>query len=365
MADVIIFDDDPAIGDVAAEVLRGFGLTVEHHPNAAGAAQIVLESRPRLVMLDIMMPGMDGLAACRAIKGNPATGHVKVLVVTSKNFPHEEARALRYGADAFLGKPFSPEGLARKVADLLGASKSPQPAGGNPVRLTIFNEGAVLEAASARIFLDGGEETREWILRQPWREEPAWLFFGRYPAAPAAIRAGAALVERGIALSLAGPETPEGDLQLLAPGVLEQARGAAPERLPRLYPLREGEFAILPGTICAARHTRYPGIAMAYRIELGGRRIAYCPWHQFDSPSAKNHDWAKFATFFAGADVLLHGCRQDCGPWEAVADIALEGRVKRLIFLPPGSADLAAKARQRVGGALACHCAAETPTLEL
>ena len=73
MADVLIFDDDPSVGDLMSELLRGRGLTVSHFLSGAGVVQLVQENKPKLVILDIMMPGMDGLTACRTLKSNPAT----------------------------------------------------------------------------------------------------------------------------------------------------------------------------------------------------------------------------------------------------------------------------------------------------
>ncbi|HAM34683.1 MAG TPA: hypothetical protein DEB40_02745 [Elusimicrobia bacterium] len=351
MADVIIFDDDPSIGDLAREVLRGLGLTVEHYLSAAGAAQIIQDSRPRVVVLDIMMQGADGLSVCRAIKANPATGHVKVMIVTSKNFPHEKERALRYGADAFLAKPFQPEGLARGVAGLIGLDGAPaQPRGDLPVALTLLDGGAVLEAASLWVFLDGGELAAAWAAERAAGPGNCWILISRYMEDNLSLlRAGGALLGLGCPVRVAGPDTPEGDLQLLAPGMSEHAAAASYGHLPLLFPQREGEFALAPGVVGAVRYTRFPGVAVAYGVDFHGRRVVYCPWHQFDAASCsrRDHEWEKFRSFFQGADILIHGCQAGCGPWESVVDMALAARVKRLILLPCGDERLAGQARDR------------------
>ena len=346
MADVLIFDDDPSIGDLAAEVLRDLGLSVEHYLSGAGASQIVQESRPRLVLLDIMMPGLDGLSACRAIKSNAATRHVKVIVATSKDFPHEKERALRYGADFFMPKPLRPEQLALCVARLLGLPErgaAPAPAAAPPVTVTLLDRGAVLDSASLRVLFDAGRQTADWLREHPARSENCWLLLSCYTGEEgAASRSAQALLGGGCRLRVAGPETPEGELQLLAPSLT--GPDAQAHRLPMLFPQREGEFRMAPGVSGTTRYTRYPGTTLAYRVSLNGRKVVYCPWHRPPPADSRDHEWGKFLEFFRDADLLLHGFEAGVS-WEAVTGMAQEARVKRLVFLPLPDAVLAARAQ--------------------
>jgi CheY-like chemotaxis protein len=353
MADVLIFDDDPALGDWAGEVLRGLGLSVEHYLSAAGAAQIVREARPRLIVLDIMMQGTDGLTVCRAVKGDPATRHVKVMVVSSKTFRHDQERALRYGADAFLPKPLSPEEFSRCAARLLGLPPGPAaPGAPAAVAVTLLDQGLVLETAGRWVFCDAGEGTPGWVAVQSAAVPDAWLLLSRYPEDSGALaRTAAALLSRGCRLRLAGPETPEGDLQLLAPSLAPGSAGGG-DPPPLLFPLKEGEFQLAAGVMAGVRYARYPGAALAYRFDLGGRRVAYCPWHLWDpgAASRRDHEWGKFIDFFKEADLLVHGAAPGCGPWEAVVDLACAARVRRLVLLPVGEAGLAQQAQSRAAG---------------
>ena len=337
MADVLIFDDDPALGDWAGEVLRGLGLSVEHYLSAAGAAQIVREARPRLVVLDIMMQGTDGLTVCRAIKGEAATRHVKVMVVSSKSFRQTQERALRYGADAFLAKPLVPEEFSRCAARLLGLDPAAAPAAAAPPAAAVLQDhGLVLETAGLWVFCDAGERTAQWVAAAPAAPPDCWLLLSRYPEdAGALARTGAALLGRGCRLRIAGPETPEGDLQLLAPALAPGSAGGE-NPPPLLFPQKEGEFQLAAGVSAQVRYSRYPGAAVAYRIDAGGRRVAYCPWHLWDAGAAsrRDHEWRKFVEFFKDADLLCHGAGPGCGPREAVADLAREAGVRRLVWLP-------------------------------
>src|SRR5271170_659928 len=119
MPDVLIFDDDPAIGDLAGELLRDRGLTVGHFRSGAGVIQMIQDTKPRLVILDVMMPGMDGYSACQAIQSNPATRQVKVIVLTAKNTTQDRELAQRYGANLFLNKPFDLSVFVSSVSKVL------------------------------------------------------------------------------------------------------------------------------------------------------------------------------------------------------------------------------------------------------
>lgn len=349
MADVIIFDDDPTIGDLAGEVLRGLDLSVEHYLSGAGSPQIVEQSRPRLVVLDIMMQGLDGLSACRAIKANPKTRHVKAVVVTSKDFPHERERAQRYGADDFLPKPFNPEAFGRCVARLLGLPDPAAPAAAPPAAaITLLDRGAVLDCGSVRALFDAGRKTAAWLAEHPVKTDDCWLLLSSYADKQGdAARSAAALLGAGCRLRVAGPDTPEGDLQLLAPSL--SGPGDQTRPLPLLFPQREGEFQLAPGVAGATLYTRYPGTTLAYRVSIHGRKIVYCPWHRPAAAGRRDHEWGKFLAFFREADLLMHGYEAGMS-WEAVAELAQEARVKRLVFLPLPDAGLAAQAQAWASG---------------
>src|SRR5580704_6442675 len=120
MANVLIFDDDAEVGSLVADVVRGCGLTVEHHLTAGGIIDVVREAKPLIVILDVMMPGLDGLSACHAIRANPATRRVRIVMLTSKASAVDKDTAKRYGADLYLTKPFSVAALTMAVSSLFG-----------------------------------------------------------------------------------------------------------------------------------------------------------------------------------------------------------------------------------------------------
>src|SRR5580704_12929511 len=141
MANVLMFDDDVEVGTLVSEVVRNCGLTVEHHLTAGGIVDVVREAKPWIVILDVMMPGLDGLGACHAIRANPATRHVKIVMLTSKTSAVDQAAAKRYGADLYLTKPFSVSGLAATLVSMLGdaARLAPPPkAPAAPMTMTVL-----------------------------------------------------------------------------------------------------------------------------------------------------------------------------------------------------------------------------------
>ena len=350
MADVLIFDDDPSLGDLMGEILRGKGLTVSHFLTGAGAVELVTQNRPRLVVLDIMMPGMDGLTACRALKSNPATRGVKVAVLTAKDFLEDRDTALRHGADLFFNKPFDAALFERAVGGVLGFPAAPPahmlpPA--PPLVATILPGAAVLETAGLCLLFDAGAGLRSWVERQAAFSPVSWLLLSRYqPRAVAELPAAARLVAAGGRLNVAGPDDAEGTLQRTAPHLCA-SRADGSRGTPLLYPQREGEFAPGSGARVVTRLTQHPGSCLAYRVDAQGKSFVYCPAHEIvpDLASWNKHEYEKFRDLFEDADLLVHGYRRSLaqeppkdalgrGAWEPVVDLAADAGVKRLRLVP-------------------------------
>ncbi len=87
------------------------------------ALSIALHERPDLVILDMLMPKLDGSAVCRELKANLVTAHTKVIMLTALTQQGDRQRALMAGADDFLTKPFSPTALLLKVEQILDSEQ--------------------------------------------------------------------------------------------------------------------------------------------------------------------------------------------------------------------------------------------------
>jgi DNA-binding response OmpR family regulator len=117
MARILAVDDEPAILDLIKESLDGHEVSTATDGSAGLAA--VRASPPDLVILDVAMPGMTGLAVCRAIKEDPSLSAIPVLLLTGGSRIGEVEQGFRAKADDYIVKPFSPRVLAGRVDQLL------------------------------------------------------------------------------------------------------------------------------------------------------------------------------------------------------------------------------------------------------
>ena len=116
---ILVVEDDPDIQAVTALSLRAFGgyaVQVCGSPReAVGAAEAF---GPDLILLDVMMPGMDGLATLETLRQTAATARIPVIFMTAKVRPQEIARYTELGALGVVAKPFEPDGLAETIRTL-------------------------------------------------------------------------------------------------------------------------------------------------------------------------------------------------------------------------------------------------------
>jgi CheY-like chemotaxis protein len=117
-ARVLIVDDDPSVRQMCGEILEAEGYSVVEATNGEMAVQIAQRDPPRVVLMDTMMPIMDGITACRALKTNRATAHIPVALMSAGE-KLGQSQVAGAGADALLTKPFDIEDLLDTVARLL------------------------------------------------------------------------------------------------------------------------------------------------------------------------------------------------------------------------------------------------------
>jgi PleD family two-component response regulator len=119
---ILIVDDTRFHRAMAADILTRMGYATVEVDDGAKALDMVTTESPDLIILDSMMPGLDGLEVCRRLKGDPFTHHIPILLFTTHNTVPDKVNSLRTGADAYLGKPFTPEELIAEVEALLRRS---------------------------------------------------------------------------------------------------------------------------------------------------------------------------------------------------------------------------------------------------
>lgn len=116
---VIAIDDDESLLELLSTALNARGLDVSTHANSASAADLVARQRPDLVIMDLDMPAIDGIALCKALRAQPATAAVPVVFLTSHTEPEVVAQLFAAGADDYLTKPVHFDTLAGRIANRL------------------------------------------------------------------------------------------------------------------------------------------------------------------------------------------------------------------------------------------------------
>ncbi|MET8945819.1 response regulator transcription factor [Streptomyces sp. NPDC004542] len=116
MKRVLVVDDDPTVSEVVAGYLGRAGFAVDVAADGPSAVAVATAQPPDLVVLDLMLPGMDGLEVCRRIR---ETGPLPVIMLTARGDEEDRVLGLEVGADDYVTKPFSPRELVLRVESVL------------------------------------------------------------------------------------------------------------------------------------------------------------------------------------------------------------------------------------------------------
>jgi DNA-binding response OmpR family regulator len=123
-ATILIVEDDPEIRQLVSDLMRREGFGVEAAGNAAAMDAVLKRKRPDLVILDLMLPGEDGLSICRRLR---AQDSIPILMLTAKSDEIDRVVGLEMGADDYLVKPFGPRELLARVRAVLRRGRTPPP----------------------------------------------------------------------------------------------------------------------------------------------------------------------------------------------------------------------------------------------
>ena len=118
-ARILIVDDSPASVKMLAAKLTNEYYQILTAGDGIGALEAVGRDAPDLILLDVMMPGIDGFEVCRRIKQNPETTHIPVVIITALDSREDRVRGLEAGADDFLTKPVHDTTLFSRVRSLV------------------------------------------------------------------------------------------------------------------------------------------------------------------------------------------------------------------------------------------------------
>jgi two-component system alkaline phosphatase synthesis response regulator PhoP len=118
---VLIADDEHNIRHILDFSLHAEGFDVLSAHNGEDALTMARDRRPDLIILDVMMPGRGGIETCRALKQDPETAGIPIILLTARSSPADRKAGAEAGADQYITKPFSPQRVIETVQLLLGA----------------------------------------------------------------------------------------------------------------------------------------------------------------------------------------------------------------------------------------------------
>jgi DNA-binding response OmpR family regulator len=124
VVDVLVVDDEPDVRSVLAMTFRDAGFSVREAGDATEAFIVVCGRDVRAVVLDVMMPGVDGFQVLNALRSQPESWDIRIAVLTCADSPEVARTAWTLGADDFVTKPIDPTDVVAKVSQLLAASRA-------------------------------------------------------------------------------------------------------------------------------------------------------------------------------------------------------------------------------------------------
>lgn len=320
-----VVDDDPAIVQLVSEALRLKGHEVETSDNGADGLVQILERVPDLVVLDLMMPGMDGVELCRRVRAESSLDNTRLIVLSAKVYAADREAAMAAGADAFVTKPIRAERLHDTVARLIddrihvgfwgvrGTLPAPSPEniryGGNTSCVSlVFPRGQrfILDAGTGirglgnhLLATETGRISAAIMLTHPhWDHINALPFF-------------APLFVPGNQFQICGPSQPGASVRDL---VAAQMDGRFFPITPREFgadltytDLRQGRYRIQDIEV-EAMMLMHPGVCLGYRFRHRGRSVAYVTDQELYLPSSPFYTEEyveRLIAFLSGTDLLI------------------------------------------------------------
>ena len=164
---IVVIDDDDEVRGLIRHVLKSAGYTVADTGDPAGAAELVRNENPALVLCDITMPGLDGYGVLRQLQSDPATAGYPVVFLTAQREFTERVQAFRYGVVDYVAKPFTREILLRKVEKVLAerAARSGVAEGKGPAPSSELVEDVQRDSRSGLLTVEGVDGEARMVIR--------------------------------------------------------------------------------------------------------------------------------------------------------------------------------------------------------
>lgn len=185
---ILVVDDEPDLVELLAYNLKKEGFAVTSSPDGEDALKKALEKDYDLVILDIMLPGIQGIELCRMLRNNPKTEGLPIIMVTAKGGETDRVLGLEIGADDYIAKPFSPREVIARIRAVLRRAAQRHPESKDKIKMgklvidrercTVMKEGlpVSLSATEFRLLLylverRGKVFSRDRLLDAVWKGE--------------------------------------------------------------------------------------------------------------------------------------------------------------------------------------------------
>jgi len=172
---ILAVDDDEDIRELVKYNLAKDGFRVRCVASGEQAITEALDFIPDLVLLDLMLPGLDGLDVCRQLKNNPKTNHIPIIMLTAKGEDSDVVAGLELGADDYITKPFSPRVLLARTKAVLRRLRKEQPQDNTVVQV----HDVVINPARHEVLVSGSSvelTASEFRIVHFLARRPGWVF---------------------------------------------------------------------------------------------------------------------------------------------------------------------------------------------
>lgn len=353
---IIIVDDDPIIGALSLELLRDAGYSTRLLTESLNAQDIIKAEKPTLIILDILMPGLDGMTLLHRLKSDPATETIKAIIVSGKAFEAEKQRAAQYGAEAFIAKPYDVDLFAQQVSEIMDAAgaapkktarlpSAPAPIARAELKATVWGCRSAGERSIFSPLEESGAETAAVTrygkhtacvsvetpshlfvfdagsglgllgseLQKSGKHKEIWIFLTHFhPDHVEGLADFPCARDKDFALHISGASDSDKPFEValkaaMAPGFGDEMPAAKMD----LYELMEQTYEILPGVRLTAFYANHPGTTLAFILQTEGRKIVYCPDSELygeEATALQDYD-EKIGAFCRCADLMFHDGR--------------------------------------------------------
>ena len=371
---IIVVDDDPIVGSLSLDLLIDAGFSALLINDSKSAQEEIKRLQPSLVVLDILMPGIDGLTLLHRLKSDPATKDIHAIVVSGKSFGAEKARALQFGAELFIEKPYNVETFSAQIAELLKSAPkiAPPPLAIVPnraIQISIWgcrapsadvfpvsplygkNTSCVaVELPEGMLIFDAGSGLVPLgdELAQTRKHMDLWLFLTHFHRDHVeGLSRFACARDEKFTLHIAGANEPDKTLDTMVAQAFEPGfRDEAPPCRLTLYELIEETYEIMPGVRVTAFFSNHPGTTLGFILQTESKKIVYCPDSEVYGEAAtalQDYD-EKLGGLIRDADLLIHDGRYTDADYQsnrntghssftAAIDLAGHNHVKHLVLV--------------------------------